>query len=72
MLAIHLLHHEDMEEAAQENRIAHLGEHLRWNDHFAMTVVRNAERNGFVVRSEDGKLALTDIGRAHAHQVVTQ
>ncbi len=72
MLTIHLLHHEDMPEAEKENRIAHLGEHLRWGDHFAMTVVRNAEREGLVSRSDDGKLNLTSDGRSHALEVVAQ
>lgn len=70
MLTIHLLHHEDRAEAERENRIAHLGEHLRWNDHFAMNVVRSAERTGLVIRADDGQLALTKSGREHAREVV--
>ncbi len=72
MLTIHLLHHEDLAEAERENRIAHLGEHFRWNDHFAMTVVRGAERDALVTRSDDGSLALTSAGRDHALEVVAQ
>lgn len=72
MLTIHLLHHEDLDEAEQENRIAHLGEHLRWNDHFAMTVVRSAEREELVTRAGDGRLTLTSAGREHALEVVSQ
>lgn len=72
MLTIHLLHHEDLAEAERENRIAHLGEHLRWNDHFAMSVVRSAERDELVTRSDDGRLALTSAGREHALEVVAQ
>lgn len=72
MLTIHLLHHEHRAEAQQENRVAHLGEHLRWGDHFAMTVVRFAEREGLVTRSDDGSLTLTSAGRNHAQKVVTE
>jgi len=70
MLAIHLLHHEDLPEAEQENRIAHLGEHLRWNDHFAMAVVRQAQKDGLVRDSGDGLLYLTSVGRVHAREAV--
>lgn len=69
MLTIHLLHHEDLPEAEQENRVAHLGEHLRWSDHFAMTVVRQAQHENLVKLSSDGKLALTSVGRVHANEV---
>jgi len=72
MLTIHLLHHEDLPEAERENRVAHLGEHLRWGDHFAMAVVRSAEREGLVTRTEVGALALTGEGRSHALEVVSQ
>jgi manganese/zinc/iron transport system permease protein len=70
MLAIHLLHHEDLPSAEQENRIAHLGEHLRWSDHFAMAVVRQAQRDNLVDLSADGRLYLTDLGRTHARETV--
>lgn len=72
MLTIHLLHHEDLPEAEQENRVAHLGEHLRWSDHFSMTVVRQAQREGLVNLSSDGRLTLTNMGRTHAHEVAVQ
>lgn len=70
MLTIHLLHHEDDATAGQENTIAHLGEHLRWSDHFAMAVVRQAEREGLVTRGDGGQLNLTALGRTHAHGAV--
>jgi manganese/zinc/iron transport system permease protein len=62
MLAIHLLNHEGSPEAAEENRVAHLSEHLRWEPGFAQRVVRLAEREGLVVR-QNGHLALTETGR---------
>lgn len=72
MLTIHLLHHEDLPEAEQENRVAHLGEHLRWSDHFSMTVVRQAQREGLVNLFGDGRLTLTNMGRTHAREVAIQ
>ncbi|HET9243643.1 MAG TPA: metal ABC transporter permease [Gaiella sp.] len=69
MLAIHLANHEGRPEAAVENRVAHLGEHLRWEGDFAARVVRGAERRGLVVRHADA-LALTDRGRALAQEAV--
>ena len=70
MLAIHLANHEGRPEAAVENRVAHLGEHLRWDGEFAGRVVRDAERRGLVVRRAEA-LALTDRGRALAQEAVT-
>lgn len=72
MLAIHLLHHEDLPSADRENSIAHLGEHLRWSDHFAMIVVRQAQRDQLVELSGDGRLHLTPVGRTHAQEAVVQ
>ena len=69
MLAIHLLHHEGRAEAARENRLEHLGDHLRWEPDFASRVVRRAERRGVVV-AEDGSLGLTDQGRAAARAAI--
>lgn len=69
MLAIHLANHEGRPEAAVENRVAHLGEHLRWDREFATRVVRGAERRGLVVRSADA-LSLTERGRAVAEEAV--
>lgn len=62
MLAIHLLNHEGSPEAAYENRVAHLTEHLRWQPDFARRVVRLAERQGLVER-QNGHLSLTPTGR---------
>jgi manganese/zinc/iron transport system permease protein len=69
MLAIHLMNHEESPEAAEESREAHLGEHLRWSPDFADGVVRRAEGSGLVVRT-NGHLALTDLGRSMAREVV--
>ena len=71
MLAIHLANHERRPEAAVENRVGHLGEHLRWDDEFAARVVRGAERRGLVVRDADA-LTLTETGRALAREAVTR
>jgi manganese/zinc/iron transport system permease protein len=69
MLAIHLFHHEGLPEAAQENRIDHLHEHLRWQPDFASQVVRRAERRGLIARS-DGLLLLTGEGRELAQAAI--
>lgn len=71
MLAIHLANHEGRPEAEVENRVAHLGDHLRWESDFATRVVRGAERAGLVVRSAD-VLALTPRGRDLAREAVTR
>lgn len=68
-LAIHLFHHEDAPEAARENRVDHLSEHLRWTPEFARQVVRLAETRGLIQR-ENGHLALTDAGRATARTML--
>jgi manganese/zinc/iron transport system permease protein len=69
MLAIHLFNHEALPEAARENRVEHLNEHLRWDPKFAAQVVRQAERQGLLVGRE-GALALTDRGRQAARQAI--
>jgi manganese/zinc/iron transport system permease protein len=71
MLAIHLAHHEGSPEQGAESRIAHLGEHLRWDTAFAERVVRAAERRGIVTRTGDS-LAVTDRGRDVAREAVVR
>ena len=71
MLTIHLLHHEGLPEAEQENRVSHLQEHLSWEDAFARRVVRKAEDDGFV-RRENGHLALTERGRRLAQEAIVE
>jgi manganese/zinc/iron transport system permease protein len=70
-LAIHLLNHEGRPEAATESRVEHLDEHLRWDPGFADEVVARAERRGIVVR-DDGRLALTERGRAVARRALAR
>jgi len=69
MLAIHLANHEGRPEAEVENRVAHLGEHLRWEPAFAGRIVRSAARRG-LVEEEAGELRLTTRGRAVAEEAV--
>jgi manganese/zinc/iron transport system permease protein len=69
MLAIHLYHHEGLPEAARENRVDHLSDHLRWEPPFAVEVVRGAERKGLVERQEE-LLRLTDRGRELAQSAI--
>jgi manganese/zinc/iron transport system permease protein len=65
MLAIHLLNHEGKPDAAEESRVEHLRDHLRWEPDFAEQIVRSARRRGLVAERE-GTLRLTDAGRAVA------
>ncbi|MDQ3876212.1 MAG: metal ABC transporter permease [Actinomycetota bacterium] len=69
MLVIHLQTHEHLPESVDENRVEHLGDHLRWDPDFAARVVRGSERRGLVVR-RDGLLELTVRGRRVAEQTV--
>ena len=68
MLAIHLLHHEGTAEAATETREDHLHQHLRWKTDRARRVVDDAVSAGLVERESDGRLSLTDAGRARARE----
>ena len=45
-----------------ENTTAHMGAHMRWDEHFATQVMQRAINNGLVVRF-NGSLRLTDAGR---------
>ena len=69
MLAIHLLNHEDKPDAADESRIDHLREHIRWAPAFVTQVVRYAEQTG-VVRQQAGQLRLTESGRTLAQEAM--
>jgi manganese/zinc/iron transport system permease protein len=69
MLAIHLLHHEDTPQAAIENRVDHLHDHLRWEPAFARNVVERADLGG-LVRLENGSLQLTEAGRGLAQSTL--
>jgi manganese/zinc/iron transport system permease protein len=68
-LLVHLLNHEGTREAQRENRLDHLGEHLRWDEATAMRIVRDLVRNSLVVRQGE-LLKLTDAGRVRARQVM--
>lgn len=70
MLAIHLLNHEGLPEAAEESRVAHMQEHMRWTPKFAERVVRRAEARDWI-RRENGHLALTPSGRRAAETAVS-
>jgi manganese/zinc/iron transport system permease protein len=71
MLAVHLLQHEGRPDAADESRVDHLVEHIRWQPDFAEQVVRYAERKGMVSRRA-GQLQLTEAGRTLAQQRLVQ
>jgi manganese/zinc/iron transport system permease protein len=69
MLAIHLLNHEGLPEAADENRVEHLEEGLGWDGQFTAEVVKQAKRTG-LLRERDGALILTDSGRRLAQSSI--
>lgn len=69
MLAIHLFQHEDSPEAAVENEVAHLTDHLAWERSFADRVVRGAQRRQLLLR-QNGRLVLTEDGRALARRLL--
>lgn len=71
MLAIHLLNHEGLPSAEQENRVDHLLEHLNWDHEFAERAVRHAERHNTVVR-QDSYLYLTERGRQRAREAIVR
>ncbi|MCI0395365.1 MAG: metal ABC transporter permease [Chloroflexi bacterium] len=68
-LAIHLMNHEGRPEAAEESRVDHLVQHLRWKPEFAAQVVQRAQRRGLVAR-DNGHLALTESGRELAYHMM--
>ncbi len=71
MLAIHLLNHEGLPSAEQENRVDHLQEHLNWDSDFAERAVRHAERHQTVVR-QNRHLYLTEKGRQRAREAIVR
>jgi manganese/zinc/iron transport system permease protein len=71
MLALHLAQHEELGEAADENRVATLHGHLGWDANRVTRVVAEAESDGLVVR-RGGIVALTARGRTAAAAVVRQ
>jgi manganese/zinc/iron transport system permease protein len=71
MLAIHLFNHEDQPEAAQENKLDHLQEHLRWEPGFAAAIVKRAEQRGLLSKM-NGNLVLSKKGRALAQEAIVR
>jgi manganese/zinc/iron transport system permease protein len=69
MLTIHLLNHEGTPEAAEECRVDHLQEHLRWTPPFASEIVERAQRGGLVTADEE-ILSLTSDGRTLANSAL--
>lgn len=71
MLAIHLSNHEGHASYADESRIEHLSEHMRWDHQFAAQVVRRAQRDGLILR-RDNSLYLTESGRVRASEAMVR
>jgi manganese/zinc/iron transport system permease protein len=66
MLTGHLLNHENVAGQEAENRLDHLGEHLRWPQAWATSIVRRAQREGVIRLTEGQQLELTHKGRQRA------
>lgn len=71
LLIIHLLNHEGLPEAEQENNMEQLHEHLRWEPDFTVRIVRQAVQLGLVSRL-NGHLVLTESGRGFARQAIVR
>lgn len=69
MLAIHLFNHEGLPNAADESRLDHLDQHLRWAPEFSTRVVRLAERHN-LLENREGQLSLTEVGRERARAAI--
>lgn len=67
MLAIHLLNHEGSPDYAEESKISHLQQHLRWSPDFAAGVVARAIAASLIQRT-NGNLELLPAGRELARQ----
>jgi manganese/zinc/iron transport system permease protein len=70
MLAIHLLHHENLPEAATESRVDHLHEELRWRPDFATRVVGRRGAGGHRPAPERPPLAHRARTRGRAQAMV--
>lgn len=69
MLVIHLFNHEHTPEAEEEGRVEHMHRHMRWDPDFAASVITRSVQAGWVTR-QDGRVALTEKGRAVAREAV--
>ena len=70
-LVVHLLNHEGDPDEAQESSLAHMSDHLRWDEGFARRAVRWAVTHDLVTRL-DGRLKLTAYGRETARHVMVR
>lgn len=70
-LLVHLGHHADTPEAAEELSIDTLPVHLQWSPDFARRVIDRLERDGEALRS-GGRLELTVAGEARAERVLRE
>jgi len=70
-LAVHLLHHENQPDEAEESALAHMGAHMRWDEDMARRAVRWAVTNGLVTRT-NGHLKLTPYGREVARRAMVR
>ncbi len=70
MLLVHLYHHEGKAEAAQENSVTAMQQHLRWDKtKVAQVVALGAEKQLITLGPQREKLFLTEKGRRLAQEV---
>lgn len=65
MLIVHVLHHQNQDNAATECHVDHLQEHINWSGSFAHQIVDKAIDKGYVTIKK-GQLYLTPDGRKSA------
>lgn len=72
-LLVHLLHHENDPDAADERLVEHMAGHLQWDDGFSDRVVQYVASNGLASAEQAGDqqwLLLTQKGRSLAQEVM--
>ncbi len=71
MLLVHLSQHEGDPAMGAEATVEHMARHMRWPEGFGEAVASQLARQGLVRRLDgDGRLGLTDAGRAVAQAVM--
>ena len=68
-LLTHLLHHENRPEEKEENSLATISRHLRWDDQKLAAVIARLHASG-KIRSVDGILLITPEGREEYRQAI--
>lgn len=70
MLVIHLWHHRDVGDRAEENRRDHLHAHLGWSVDFGERIVRLTRNRRLLELRDDAWMVLTERGREYARRIL--